>query len=70
MRCDECNADRPVASRNVIARRPVMVTCVVFECAHRQHFVDTRLAPCDCVPATEPMSRPLHPHVVMNSDKK
>jgi hypothetical protein len=70
MRCDACNEDRPVASRNVIIRRPVMVTCVVFGCEHRQHFIGTRLAPCDCVPATEPTSRPMHPHVVLTGDKK
>jgi hypothetical protein len=70
MRCDACNQDRTVASRNVVIRRPVMVTCVVFACEHRQHFIGTRLAPCDCVPASEPASRPLHPHVVLTGDEE
>jgi hypothetical protein len=69
VRCDECNEERRVTSQDVIARRPVMITCVAFDCRHRQHFVGTRLTPCDCVPATEPASRPMHPHVVLTDEK-
>lgn len=74
MRCESCNENSVVRTRNVVARRPLL-TCITLACGHAVHYETpegtgrTRMLSCTCGPP-EPETQARHPHVVLTVAKR